>query len=562
MIKRILSLCALLPQLALAQTSKNYPKGYFRDPLEIPIQLAGNFGEIRPNHFHAGLDIKTNQQENLAVHAAAEGYVSRIGVSHLGYGNVIYISHPNGYTTVYGHLNRFFPALEQYVKEQQYAAESWASDLKIPANKFPVKKGDFIAWSGNTGGSAGPHVHFEIRNTQTEKAENGLLFGMPIADNRAPDVYRIGFYDMSLPIYSQTPQIIAVKNIKGVFTTTAPVIKVKADKIGLGINALDHMGAAPNSYGIYEVVQYSDETVNGGFQIDNVGFDETRYVNSHIDYKLKKNNGPTLQLIFCLPGDKLDIYKGVKGNGVIDLSDEKPHPVRLAVKDAYGNTSTVKLTLQRSEVNKGLPPLTNLMFPGSKNNYENNHVKFTLDENALYDRISFNYAETPGTAKSYSAVYHLQNAAIPLHTPYKLYLRPTKPVPEAIQNKMVIVREGQGESIAPATFDNSWYVAEFRDFGNFHLEADTIAPKIEIVGGIKPGANLSKASKLSFTMSDASGIKTYRAELDGHWLMFSRRNNTLTYTFDEHCPAGEHKLVLTVADIVGNIKTYTLSFTR
>lgn len=563
MIKKLLGLCMLVPYLVHAQApAKSYPKGYFRNPLEIPIQLAGNFGEIRPNHFHAGLDIKTQQKENLLVHAAADGYVSRIGVSHLGYGNVIYITHPNGFTTVYGHLNRFFPALEQYVKQQQYAAESWASDLKIPEGKFPVKKGDFIAWSGNTGGSAGPHVHFEIRNTQSERAENGLLFGFDIPDGRAPDIYKVAIYDMSQSIYLQTPQIITLKKVNGVFVPATPVVKVKGTKIGLGINALDHMGTAPNSYGIYEAMQYDGETLNGGFRIDDIGFFEARYVNAHTDYKVKKSNGPTLQLLFCLPGNKLSIYKGIKGNGIISLEDEQPHPVKLVVKDAYGNTSTVKLNLQLAGNPAVLPAMTNMMYPGSPNNFENNHVKFTLDADALYDKIGFRYSETPGTAKSYSAIYHLHTAAVPLHTPFTLRLRPTKPVPESLQDKMIIVREGGGESISPAIFDNSWYAAEFRDFGNFHLEADTIAPKIAIVGPYKPGANLSNAEKLSFTMSDASGIANYRAELDGHWLMFSRRSNTLTYTFDEHCLRGTHTLVLTVADIVGNSKTYTLSFTR
>src|SRR5690606_18972007 len=138
---------------------------------------------LRSNHFHMGIDFRTQQRENLPVHACAEGYVSRIKVEPGGYGRAVYIDHPNGMTTVYAHLHDFFPALEQYVQQKQYERESWAVDLDIPAGLFPLKKGQFFAYSGNTGGSAGPHVHFEIRDTYSDQCINPLLFGFPLADN-------------------------------------------------------------------------------------------------------------------------------------------------------------------------------------------------------------------------------------------------------------------------------------------------------------------------------------------------------------------------------------------
>jgi hypothetical protein len=563
MMKRIFGLCCLLPQLLHAQLpGKNYPQGYFRNPLNIPIQLAGNFGELRPNHFHAGIDIKTQQRENLPVHAAADGYVSRIGVSHTGYGNVLYITHPNGYTTVYGHLNRFFPALEQYVKEQEYSQESWATDLKLPANKFPVKKGDFVAWSGNTGGSAGPHVHFEIRGTQSEKPLNPLLFGFDIPDSRAPDVYRIAIYDMDKSIYDQTPVILPLKKVNGEYVTTQAVIPVKAANAGLGINAVDRMGVAPNSYGIYEVVLFDRDVPNSGFQLDNIAFEDSRYINAHVDYKVKKSGGPYLQLLFSLPGNKLDIYKDVQGDGTLDLSDGKPHAVKLLVKDAYGNSSTVKLSLKQSGESSELPKCANTMYAESRNIFENNQVEFFLEEPALYDQICFNYSELPAAAKAYSATFHLNTPVVPVHTYFTLRLKPDRAVPAALQSKMVMVREGLGEDVAATTYEDGWYTGKFRDFGNFHLEADTVAPKIAMLSAVKNGANLSKAAKLLFSISDNSGIKNYRAELDGHWLMFSRKSNVITYTFDEHCPSGAHNLKLTVTDIAGNVSTKTFNFTR
>ncbi|NSL89881.1 M23 family metallopeptidase [Chitinophaga sp. Mgbs1] len=563
--KRVIGLFCLLPHLIQAQTipEKHYPQGFFRNPLNVPIELAGNFGELRPNHFHSGMDMKTQQRENLAVHAAADGYVSRIGVSHTGFGNVLYITHPNGYTTVYAHLNSFFPALQAYVKQQQYAAESWASDLTIPEGRFPVRKGDFVAWSGNTGGSAGPHLHFEIRNTQTEKPLNPLLFGFDIADSRAPDVYRIAVYDMKKSLYEQQPLMLPVKKVGTTYVTTQPVIKVKSDKIGLALNAIDRMNNAPNTYGIYEVTLLHNGAPDIDFQLDNIGYDETRYINAHVDYKLKKGGGPYMQLLFSLPGNELDIYRDLKGDGIINLQDGAVHELQMLVKDAYGNTSTVKLNVQYNETEEGEKTCANTMYPDSRNIFENNQVEFFLDERALYDHICFNYLEVPTTApKSVSNIYRLHSALVPVHDFFDVRLKANRPVPEYLQSKIVMVREALGsENTSATTLENGWYKGRFREFGNFHLEIDTIAPRVTPVA-VKPGANLAKAAKLSFVMSDASGIKNYRAELDGKWLLFSRKGNTLTYSFDDRCAPGNHVLVMKVTDIAGNEGVYRLSFKR
>ena len=394
----MLALLLLLPQLTQAQQlpEKQYPKGYFRNPLNIPIVLAGNFGELRPNHFHSGLDLKTEQRENLPVHAAAEGYVSRVGISHTGFGNVLYVTHPNGYTTVYAHLNRFYPLVEAYVKRKQYEQESWASDIVLPQGLFPVKKGEFIAWSGNTGGSAGPHLHFEIRDTRTEKPLNPMLFGFDIPDSRAPEIQRIVIYDRNRSLYEQSPIVVPVKRSKdGGFVATRPVVKVTTDKVGLGVSALDRQSNSMNPNGVYEGLVMEQGKIDCGFQLDNIGYDETRYLNAHIDYKMKKSGGPYVQLLFALPGNALEIYHNVNGNGIIDLSDKQPHPLTIRVTDAYGNGTNVDITLQQDGNNPAPPTCANTMYAESRNIFENNQVEFFLEEGSLYDKICFRYEETP-----------------------------------------------------------------------------------------------------------------------------------------------------------------------
>jgi hypothetical protein len=246
-----LLLCTQLLQAQLFPPT-SYPKGYFRNPLEIPMNLSGNFGELRSNHYHMGLDLKTNARENQPVYAAAEGYIARIKIEPAGFGRAIYINHPNGYTTLYAHLNDFSPKLENWVKQQQYARESWSIFLDLTPDLFPVKKGDFLAYSGNTGGSQAPHLHFEIRRTQDDVNVNPLLFGFPLADNTNPRILRLAVYDRTKSLYEQLPRIIPVKAAGSSYTTSPVLLTVASPKISFAITAFDTHTGSPTLNGIYE----------------------------------------------------------------------------------------------------------------------------------------------------------------------------------------------------------------------------------------------------------------------------------------------------------------------
>ena len=287
----------------------------------IKEALVANFGELRPNHYHMGLDCRTEQVENKLVLAAADGYVAKVKIEPFGFGRCIYVNHPNGLTTLYAHLNDFNPALEKYITQQQYNLESWKVFLDIPAGLFPVKKGQFIAYSGNTGGSQGPHVHFEIRDTKTDKVLNPLLFDFPISDNIPPDILRLAVYDRCISTFEQSPKFYPLKKINGVYTSIPTLILAKTDRVSFAITAYDRYTGSTNKNGIYQAVIYDNGQPVNGFQLDSIRYDETRYMNAHVDYKLRSTGGSWVQHLSRLPGYQQGVYKDISGDGVIDIED-------------------------------------------------------------------------------------------------------------------------------------------------------------------------------------------------------------------------------------------------
>jgi len=538
---------------------KNYPQNYFGWPVEAKKALAANFGELRPNHYHMGFDCKTDQKQNLPVIAAADGYIAKVKIEPYGFGRAIYINHPNGLTTLYAHLNNFNPELEKYVTEQQYQLKSWKVFLDIPANLFPVKKGMFIAYSGNTGGSQGPHVHFEIRDTKTDKVLNPSLFGFPLPDNVPPSILRLAVYDRNTSTYEQSPKFYPIKKVKGVYT--APLIITNTDKISFGISAVDKYTGSNNPNGIYETILYEDDTPVVGFQLDNISYDETRDVNAHIDYKLRSNGGPFVEHLSKLPGYNNSVYNTGNGNGVIMIEDDSVHQIKIAVKDAYGNTSLLKFGIKRgagvSEKTKTASFNPKEFVPGFINLFENNSISFYLSENALFDSLRFRYNEIP--QQGYT-IYQLHSANVPVHGYFPVKIKATSSMPD----KMVMHRFSNGkDDYAKAEFNNGWYKASFRELGNFQLMLDTLAPAITPIG-FKDGMNCSKLSSLRFVIVDnTEEIKNFTALLDGEWLRFSNdKGRTFIYIFDDKCAAGEHELKIIAEDQVGNINEKIYRFTR
>ncbi len=541
-------------------TEKKYPKNYFQWPVDAVIGIAANFGELRPNHFHMGLDCKTNQKQNIPILAAADGYIAKVKIEPYGFGRAIYINHPSGLTTLYAHLNNFFPELEKYITEQQYKLQSWKVFLDIPSNLFAVTKGQFIAYSGNTGGSQGPHLHFEIRDTKTDKVLNPLLFGLPIADAVAPDVLRLAVYNRNISTYEQSPQFFSLKKVNGVYTIPGGLLKTKNDKVSFGITAYDRYSGSTNRNGIYEAVLFEDEKPVVGFQLDSISYDETRSLNAHIDYKLRSSGGPFVQHVSKLPGNNNSVYKEINGDGVILLTDTSLHEIKIEVNDANGNTSVVQFNVRLAvlpEENRIQVISAKEFYPGFINVFENSNISFYLPEKALYDSVRFRYAEIiPNTGFS---IYQLHNTSVPVNGYFPIKIKGTA----VFENKMVMHRFSNGKNdFEKAVYENGWYNASFREFGNFQLTIDTLPPVISPLG-FRDNMNCSKQFSIKFVVLDNTEDVNFRAELDGQWLRFSNdKGRTFIYVFDEHCLPGEHELKITATDQVGNLTEKIFHLTR
>lgn len=564
---RLLIVFLLLPFFGVSQYQSlpTYPKGYFRNPLNIPIDLSGNFGELRPNHYHMGLDLKTLKRENLPVQAAADGYISRIKIEPFGFGRAIYITHPNGYTTLYCHLNDFFPALETWVKQKQYSRESWAIYEELPPGLFPVKKGDFIAYSGNAGGSQAPHLHFEVRRSADDVNLNPLLFGFPLADDTRPTIIRLALYDRTKSVYEQSPRLIPVV-AKGNGQYQAAPQTVSTPKISLGLSAYDTHSGSTNQNGFYEAVLYNNDKAVVGFRMDEISYSNTRYLNAHIDYRNKANGGVYLQHLSELPGFLHSIYTRFSGDGVLDLSDGVQHLLKVIVKDAYGNDATVSMpVIYNGAVTTSIPLPGKRFYPMMLDVFESPDCEFILGERSLYDSVTIGYRkQTATSANAVSAIHSIGAAYIPLQDSMVVRILPVKAMGPEERNRTVMQRfAGTKKSLQKVSWQKDWAMAKFRDFGNFQLLLDQEPPVIVPVG-FSEGANLSKASRLSFTVTDNLDEWTVlRTELDGKWIRFTNdKGKYFHYRFDEKCGPGSHILKIIAADEAGNRTEREIRFTR
>jgi murein DD-endopeptidase MepM/ murein hydrolase activator NlpD len=563
----LLVLLTLVSVSATAQKffpSKDYPNRSFRYPLDTAVSLVGNFGECRPNHFHSGIDIRTFGKENLVVHAIEDGFISRIKIEPGGFGNAIYVTHLNGYTSLYAHLNRFFPELEAYVRRKQYETKSWKQDLMIPPHEFPIRKGKSIAWSGNTGSSSGPHLHMEIRDTKTEAPLNGLLFYNSIPDNKPPTIKLLAIYDGTQSIYEQKPTLVNITKVGNEYKPAKETIQINSSKAFVGIRGDDYMAVATGTLGIFETRVFVDGQPFFGWQMDNINYDITRYMNAIADYKVKKNGGPWIQLCRKLPNDKLNVYKLFSNsNGVIDLSDGIAKKIRIEVFDTKYNSTSTEFYLQgNSMVNT--PTCETKFTQGKVNNFSNSNIELSLKEDCLYDDICF-ITSIKNSSNPYSHIYQVHYPYVPLHSYFELKLKPKSPLPASLSEKIAVVKypytgETNKKGKAGKLVDGK-VIVQVRDFGEYEIVIDDKAPTI--TSTIKNGDNIGNSKRLNFVAKDeTTSIANCEATCDGQWLRLVQRGDNYYYELDDYFPKGTHQFMLAAFDENNNKKTVSYTLTR
>jgi murein DD-endopeptidase MepM/ murein hydrolase activator NlpD len=561
-----LSICSIFAQ--------NYPQDYFRSPLDIPLYLSGNFGELRSNHFHAGIDIKTQGVRGKKVYSVADGYVSRIKVSPYGYGNAIYVTHPNGYTSVYGHLQKYSNKIAKVVKDAQYREEKYAVQLFPAPYSIQVEQGEIIAYSGNTGGSGGPHLHFEIRETKSEHPYNPLFFGFEVKDNRPPDIDAITIFplnDTSLINGSNSKKRFSARGYNGNYSLTTPYPISLHGLFGFGIETVDRMSETHNKYGLHNIKLKHEEEVIFEQQINEFAFHEGRYINSLIDYETYVQQRRRVQRSYVLPGNRLRIYSTLKKEGKVLLNDGKTHQMEYVVSDLFNNQSTLSFEVeaQKTQAEEKRDELSNKKvryFPyDQRNTFIKDDILVDLPKGVLYDDIYFQFRKEENHPKTISPLYWIHDHHTPLHSYMTISIKKSG-LSAKEKSKALIVSTTNGRNFYAE--GGSWkgdnISVKTRSFGGYAIRIDSIPPQI-IPINIYPGANMSKRWSISIKIKDElSGIESFRAEVDGQWILmeYDYKKDMLYYYFDEKVSPGKHEFKLTLKDAVGNQSIYQASFVR
>ncbi len=554
----------------LIQAANPYPQDYFRSPITENLRLSGTFGELRSGHFHSGIDIKGVIGQTL--YAAADGYISRIRVSGGGYGKVIYLTHPNGYTTVYAHMNNFTDALEAYIKKVQYQRKSFEVDLYPKKGAWTFKKGEVIGAMGISGNSFGPHLHFEIRSSSNSKPINPLLFGLPFQDRDPPRMHQLRVYALNerLETIEATSYSLSGGNGKYTLANDQP-LRIPAWRAGFAVEVFDHMNQGANRNGVHNLEMLVDGELIYAFDLESFSFGETRFLNAHIDYAKQVSDRDYLHRFYALPGNHLSIYREQHDDGAVKLYQDKPRRVVIRADDSYGNRAELSFSVLRQPVEDGPTPAPFEYFLryDKANVIDNYSIYLNFPNGALYENLPMRYQAVEEASEGiYSAVHYVHNEKTPVHRNFDIGIRPTL-LPDHLRDKAFIARCGSDNEVVNCggTWRDGMLFTRVRDLGNYCIMADVTPPRIEPVIF---GDNMQGHEKMVFRIDDnysssgqAPGLR-YEAQVDGRWILmeYDIKNDLLIHRFDEHIPPGAHELEISLLDSQDNKTVFRQRFRR
>jgi hypothetical protein len=511
----------------------------FLFPLDISPSVSGTFAELRTNHFHSGIDLSTNGKTGLPVKSTEKGFVSRIKVSPVGYGNAIYITHPNGYTTVYGHLSKYAPKIDSIITREQYRNESFSIDY-FPSEEIFIKKGETIAYSGNSGSSGGPHLHYEVRDTKTEEPINPYFFQSIIKDDIRPKMLTIRLYPLNAE--STIDGQAEAKNIPIVFYDGKYHLKgnpkiYASGEVGIGIEMLDYLSGSWKKCGVNDCQMSVNNQKWFGWELNRFSFSESRYINSHIDYDYKMRYGKRFQRCFRLPNNKLRIYKNVQNEGVISMDSIKN--ISILALDASGNKAELNFKLF-----KGATPTRNLsahkdsthiLAYNKEYKLVDKDMECTIPKGSLYEDTEFIIKQEEHINNK--TIYRIGEETIPLQTNVAIKIS----IPQSLKaygDKVTLANMSNQNrlSYAGGNIENNKITLNTRTLGKFTFYIDSIPPSIQAVNFIK-NKTYYRNSHITFKIrDDFSDIKSYQAYINNQWALFEYDAKSDTFT----CPL--HKL--------------------
>ena len=551
-----ISLIFLLFSISLLSSQKDQSK--LISPLDIPLAISGTFGEIRSSHFHAGLDIKTGGKQGLKVRTVLDGSVSRIRVSTTGYGKAVYIDHPNGTTSVYAHLKNFSPKIESYIKEAQYEKESYVIE-KFPKNELAVLKGEVIGFSGNTGGSSGPHLHFEIRDTKNQMPFNPMIFNIDVVDTKKPVIQKLFLFHENNFGEDIITQKIELKKISdGLYK--APKIYTSG-KIGIGLQMYDNQDLSLfNKNGIHSIKIFMDDKIISDYNYNNIKFDDSQYLNLLIDYKEFKSKKIRVQKLFNPNNSNISFIDKDEKNGKFSIEENKSYDLLIEISDFKKNTSRIEMEITGRETNFIHPTIEGeLILP------ENEYLFKFKDQTVHLKKNTFYYPTRLNVYKDHDSIKINPDISL-FKKSFSIEFFANK-YDSISKRQSFIARLNKKKKIAysPTIIKDSIFISKSVQAGTYFLAKDSIPPKIKPIN-FKKNQWLSKSKFLKVKIEDdLSGIKSYEGEINGKWVLFEYepKNKNLTYNFNDlKFKSGKQDLKLKVTDNVGNESIFQTTFYR